>query len=106
MKKNDETDDYYCVESIKAIEAAIKDAKNKPPDQLRFLIRRSYPFGPQRKGRNYKIWNRLVLEKEAELGFAPRKHKSKAGPENDGFDKLFDSAVEAMPSGSGLGFYF
>ena len=71
-------DSYYEDESRTAIEQAVQEGiqKNKNTEEIRFLIRRSYPFGPLRKDRAYKIWNRLVLAKEAELGLEPRKHKS------------------------------
>ena len=72
------SDDYYREHSLRAIEAAIAEWKDKStPKELRFWIRRSYPFASPRKGRCYKIWNKVLLEKEAELGYAPKKHKQK-----------------------------
>ncbi len=69
------TDAYYKEKSTQAIETAVSESIGKSPEEMRSTIRRSYPFGPLRKGRPYKIWNKLVLEKEAELGLEPRKHK-------------------------------
>lgn len=68
-------DPYYREQSAKAIAQALEATEDKTPEERRTAIRRSYPFGPQRKGRPYKIWNRMVLEKEVELGLEPRKHK-------------------------------
>lgn len=73
-KKNDK-DTYYTVESQRAIDTAVQAGAGKSPEEVRSLIRRSYPFGPLRAGRSYKIWNRLVLKKEQELGLEPRRHK-------------------------------
>ncbi len=70
-----EKDSYYETESQKAIDAAVKAGEGKAPEEIRSLIRRSYPFGPLRSGRPYKVWNRLVHKKEADLGLEPRKHK-------------------------------
>lgn len=69
---------YYEEQSRQSIEQAVKDGQGKSPEDTRFLIRRSYPFGALRKGRPYKIWNRLVLAKEVELGLQVRKHKKSA----------------------------
>ena len=73
--KNNRVDNYYEIQSRRAIEQAIEGAIGKPLEEIRFLIRRTYPFGPLRRGRPYKIWNRLVLAKEAELGLEPRRHR-------------------------------
>ena len=76
MKQESKDKDLdYAEETQKAIEEAIIAGAGKPPEDVRFLIRRSYPFGPLRKGRPYKIWNKLVLAKEAELGLEHRLHK-------------------------------
>lgn len=72
---NETTDQYYEQKSRESIDQAIAEAVGKSLEEKRFLMRRAYPFGALRKGRPYKIWNRLVLAKEAELGLKPRKHK-------------------------------
>jgi hypothetical protein len=73
----DDKDEYYLKESERAIEAAISaaTAAGKTPEEIRSAIRRSYPFGALRKGKEYKIWNKLVHKKERELGLEPRRHK-------------------------------
>jgi hypothetical protein len=68
-------DPYYEEQAMKAIQNVIDSAKEKSLAEICFLIRRSYPFGELRKGRPYKIWNKLVGAKEIELGLEPRKHK-------------------------------
>jgi len=77
LDKTNHVDNYYEIQSRRAIEQAVEGAAGKPPEEIRFLMRRSYPFGPLRQGRPYKIWNRLVLAKEAELGLKPKRHKQK-----------------------------
>ncbi len=71
------TDDYYREESRKAINDAVEQAGERPPEEVRFLIRRSYPFEKPRRGRPYKLWRKIMLAKEAELGFEPKRHKGK-----------------------------
>jgi hypothetical protein len=75
----DFTDDYYRAEARKAINDAVEEAlaANRPPDEVRFLLRRAYPFEKPRRNRPYKIWRRAMLAKEAELGFPPKTHKGK-----------------------------
>jgi hypothetical protein len=73
----EETDNYYQEQSLKAIEKAIAATEGKALEDVRFEIHQSYPFGPLRFGRAYKIWNKLVLSTEANLGLQPRKHKAK-----------------------------
>lgn len=70
-----EKDTYYQEQSAKAIESAVEASKGKTLEEVRFAIRRSYPFGPLRKGRPYKVWSRLVHEMETKLGMEPRRHK-------------------------------
>jgi hypothetical protein len=75
LNRANRVDNYYEIQSRRAIEQAVEAAVGKAPEEIRFLIRRTYPFGPLRRGRPYKIWNRLVLAKEAELGLEPRRHQ-------------------------------
>lgn len=74
-KSDKQKDAYYEEQSVLSIETALAAAAGKTPEEIKFLIRRSYPFGALRKGRPYKIWNRLVLAKLAELGIPQKKHK-------------------------------
>jgi hypothetical protein len=82
-KKN--TDSYYEEQSLKAIDHSLAEAKARglSPEETRFHIRRNFPFGTgstgRRSGRAYKVWNRLVLKVERDLGLTPRKHKTKNG---------------------------
>lgn len=75
--KDESRDDYFRKESERAIESAVAGAvaAGKTLEEIRSAIRRSYPFGPLRRGKSYKIWNRMVLAKEKDLGLAPRKHR-------------------------------
>jgi hypothetical protein len=68
-------DTYYEEQAISAIQNVIDTSEGKSLAEIRFLMRRSYPFGSLRRGRPYKIWNKLVVAKEIELGLEPRKHK-------------------------------
>lgn len=70
----EKSDNYYTEQATKAIDVAVKESEGKTLDEIRFAIRRAYPFGPLRKGRPYKIWRKLMLEKEAALGLEPKKH--------------------------------
>lgn len=90
-----EKDSYYEEQSHKAINDAVEAGKaaGKSVKEIRFLVRRSYPFGPLRKGQPYKIWNRLVLAKEAELGLEVRKHKVR--PAESEVHRLLREAIEA-----------
>ena len=78
-KKTDNKDEYYRVESERAINAAIEAAlaAGKSGEDLRRAIRRSYCFSLPRKGREYKTWRREMLAAEARLGLEPKKHRSK-----------------------------
>lgn len=74
------TDDYYREEARKAINDAVEESKGCHPDELRFRIRRAYPFSRPRSGKPYKLWRKIMLAKEAELGFAPKRHQGKEDP--------------------------
>ena len=67
-------DTYYEDASILAIENALEEAKGLPLEDVRFIIRRSYPFELPRSGRPYKIWSKHILEVEARLGIEQRSH--------------------------------
>jgi hypothetical protein len=78
--ETDKPDTYYRDASIEAFQATIEEAreKGKTLDEMRFLLRRSYPFGAHRKGRVYKIWLKELHKAEESVGLAPKKHKSKS----------------------------
>lgn len=76
-EKESKPDCYYRQKSREAIETAISQSKGKTPVEIRHAIRRNYPFGNgDRGGREYKIWNSLVLETEIRLGL-PKQTKAK-----------------------------
>lgn len=79
-------DSYYKDQSTLAIEKAVERSQGKPLEEIRVAIREAFPFGAQRarQGRPYKIWRKLVLKKEEELGIKPRTYKTSSPvPEAD-----------------------
>lgn len=67
-------DSYYEDAARVAIQTVLEETEGKEPDEIRFLLRRAYPFGPLRKGQQYKVWNRMIHEEEAKLGLQKRTH--------------------------------
>ncbi len=67
-------DTYYEDASILAIENALEEAEGLLLEDVRFMIRRAYPFSLPRSGRPYKIWSKHILEVEARLGIEQRAH--------------------------------
>lgn len=72
---DDSKDLYYKEQSEKAIAEALERCTDQSPEGLRRAIRRSYPFGPLRSGRPYKIFRKLMLAAEASLGLEPKRHR-------------------------------
>lgn len=72
---NSDKDRYYEDQARKAIQVALLESHGKSPEEIRFAIRRSYPFEALRRGKQYKVWNRLCHETENQMGLEPRKHK-------------------------------
>lgn len=51
-------DTYYVEQSYKALEQALEQSKGKDRLTVVRAMKAAYPFG-ERKGRPYKVWNRL-----------------------------------------------
>jgi hypothetical protein len=83
VDSDDTKDTYFIDRSRAAIDEALREAEGKDLEMTRYLLRRSYCFSLPRKGRAYKIWARLVSEKEAELGIGARKHNKRVGRETN-----------------------
>ncbi|HEY9755405.1 MAG TPA: hypothetical protein V6C97_09600 [Oculatellaceae cyanobacterium] len=68
-------DSYYEDASIAAIEQALSECADKTPAETRHAIRRAYPFcDGDRRGHEYKVWNRVIHEYEDRLGL-PKQQK-------------------------------
>lgn len=54
----EEKDDYYERMAHETLERVVQQNKDKPRAEIIKAWKQSYPFGTDRKGRKYKIWNR------------------------------------------------
>lgn len=59
MKEDNTKDPYYERTCYETLERVAEQCKGKPREQIIKAWKQAYPFGTDRKGRKYKIWNKL-----------------------------------------------